>query len=132
MNDLSLTDRGFLIEQLRKLVPEGDLPALFERDIFLFDTHIAGTSHIDGIEQIEPQLEIGGSLEFLREPDNPFDPQAILIRTHGGVKLGYVPQRDNAVFARLMDAGKLLFGRISDKQLRGPWVYIAIKVYLHE
>ena len=26
------------------------LPKPFERDIFLFDTYIAGTSHIDGME----------------------------------------------------------------------------------
>jgi len=28
------------------------VPQPFERDIFLFDTHIAGTSHIEGIEEL--------------------------------------------------------------------------------
>ena len=31
-----------------------------------------------------------------------------------------------------MDAGKLLFGRISSKEGSGRWVRINIKVYLHE
>lgn len=31
----------------------------------------------------------------------------------------YVPMADNAVFSRLMDAGKLLFGRITGKQMQG-------------
>ena len=48
------------------------------------------------------------------------------------MKIGYVPKNDNVIFARLMDAGKLLFGRISGKEKKGAWVRIEIKVYLHE
>ena len=48
------------------------VPQPFERDIFLFDTHIAGTSHIEGIEELEPYLNIGDKLDFFREPDNPY------------------------------------------------------------
>jgi hypothetical protein len=40
--------------------------------------------------------------------------------------------KDNLIFARLMDAGKLLFGRISSKEKKGSWVKIDIKVYLQE
>ena len=32
----------------------------------------------------------------------------------------------------LMDAGKLLFGKISSKEIKGKWVKIDIKLYLHE
>ena len=56
----------------------------------------------------------------------------IVIKTIDGVKIGYVPRYDNAIFSRLMDAGKLLFGRISSKEGSGRWVRINIKVYLHE
>jgi len=48
------------------------------------------------------------------------------------VKIGYIPKADNAIFARLMDAGKLLFARIASKEKSGTWLKIAIKVYLHE
>lgn len=108
------------------------IPQPFERDIFLFDTYVAGTSHVEGIEELEPYLNIEDQLDFFREPDNPYDNQAIMIKSASGVRIGYVPKQDNVIFARLMDAGKLLFGRISAKEKKGSWVKIAIKVYLHE
>jgi hypothetical protein len=49
---------------------------------------------------------------------------------HG--KVGYVPKADNIIFSRLMDAGKLLFGRIVEKEVQGNWLKIDIKVFLHE
>lgn len=104
----------------------------FERDIFLFDTRVAGTSHIRNIEQLEPEMQIGDRLVFLREPDNPYDNQAIVITNGAGDKIGYVPQVDNVIFARLMDAGKLLFGKITSKEKTGKWVKIGIGVFLHE
>jgi hypothetical protein len=45
------------------------------------------------------------------------------------VKIGYVPKQDNVIFARLMDAGKVLFGRIVSKEKKGTWVRIDIKVF---
>lgn len=108
------------------------IPKPFERDIFLFDTYIAGTSHIEGIEELQQYLNVDDKLDFFREPDNKYDGQAIVIKTVKGVKIGYVPQKDNVIFSRLMDAGKLLFGRISVKEKKGTWVKISIKVYLHE
>ncbi|WP_317854544.1 HIRAN domain-containing protein [Chakrabartyella piscis] len=112
----------------------GDLvmPKPFAHEIYLFDTHVAGTTHIEGIKELEPYLNIEDKLIFLREPNNPYDPKAILIQTSSGVKIGYVPKVDNIIFARLMDAGKLLFGRISQKEVKGNWVKIDIKIYLQE
>ena len=112
----------------------GDLtiPKPFERDIFLFDTHVAGTSFIEGIEDLEPHLHIDDKLDFFREPDNPHDKKAIVIKNADGVKIGYVPKADNVIFSRLMDAGKLIFARITSKERTGNWLKIAIKVLLHE
>ena len=132
MGELMSADSGGLLGLLHGKNGNLDIPKPFERDIFLFDTHVAGTSHVEGIEELEPHLGPGDKLDFFREPDNPYDPQAIMIKNADGVKIGYVPKRDNVVFARLMDAGKLLFGRISDKEMRGGWLRIEIKVFLHE
>ncbi|MDD2428869.1 MAG: HIRAN domain-containing protein [Eubacteriales bacterium] len=104
----------------------------FEREIFLFDTRVAGTSHIAGIEELSPYLNVDDRLAFFREPDNQYDSKAIAIKNADGVKIGYVPKTDNVIFARLMDAGKLLFGRITSKELRGSWLRIDIKVFLLE
>lgn len=131
MNDIIKTNGTNLVGLFHK---RGDLviPQPFERDIFLFDTYVAGTSHVEGIEELEPYLNIDDKLDFFREPDNPHDDKAIVIRTPLGAKIGYVPQDDNIIFSRLMDAGKLLFGKITDKSKKGKWVKINIGIYLHE
>lgn len=132
MSDLITTETGGLMSLLHNQNGELAIPKPFEKDIFLFDTHIAGTSYIDGIEELEPHLNEDDKLDFFREPDNKYDKRAIVIKTIDGVKIGYVPRYDNVIFSRLMDAGKLLFGRISSKEGSGRWVRINIKVYLHE
>ena len=108
------------------------IPKPFEHEIFLFDSYVAGTTHVEGIEELEPHLKIDDKLEFFREPDNSFDPNAIVIRNATGVKVGYVSKADNVVFSRLMDAGKLLFGKIVSKEMQGDWLKLKIKIYLHE
>ena len=108
------------------------IPKPFEHDIFLFDSHVAGTTFIEGIEELEPHLKIHDRLDFFREPDNPHDIKGIVIKNTDGVKVGYVPREDNVIFSRLMDAGKLLFGKITHKEMKGKWLNIKIKIYLHE
>ena len=131
MGNIIKTDGGSLTSFLHS---KGGLtiPKPFERDIFLFDTFVAGTTHIEGIEELAPHLNIDDKLDFFREPDNPYDPKAIVIKTSNGVKIGYVPREDNVVFSRLMDAGKLLFGKITAKETRGKWIKIEIGIYLHD
>lgn len=103
-------------------------PKPFEQEILLFETIIAGTSHIEGIHDLD--LQIGDHLSFFRESDNEYDNQAIVIKTNHQEKIGYVPKSDNLVFSRLMDAGKHLFGKIKAKDLKGQWLVIKIEVYL--
>ena len=88
--------------------------------------------HVEGIEEIEPKLAINDKLSFYREPENEYDSKAIVIKTTDGIKIGYVPQMDNLIFSRLMDAGKLLFARIQMKEQRGKWIKIHIKVFLQD
>ena len=132
MGDLVKNNSGELVGLLHGKGGELVVPKPFEKDIFLFDTHVAGTSHIEGIEELEPHLNIDDRLDFFREPDNRYDKEAIAIKTAESVKIGYVPKQDNIIFARLMDAGKLLFGRISGKEKKGSWVKLDIKVFMHE
>ena len=132
MGDIIKSEGNSLVGLLHGTGGDLVIPKPYEKDIFLFDTYIAGTTHIDGIDELEPHLNIDDKLEFFREPNNMYDNQAIMIKTASGVKIGYIPKYDNAIFSRLMDAGKLLFGRISHKEKKGKWVKIMIKVYLHE
>lgn len=132
MDDLVKSGGSGLVGLLHGKGGEISIPKPFGKDIFLFDTYVAGTTHIEGIEELEPHLNVDDRLAFFREPDNRYDTQAIVIKTVDGVKIGYVPKQDNVIFARLMDAGKLLFGKITSKEKKGSGVKIYIKVFLHE
>ena len=132
MKDLIELGGDGLLALLHGKNGESLIPKPFERDIFLLDTHVAGTTHIEGIDELEPYLKSGDRLNLFREPDNPYDEFAILIKTMDGVKIGYIPQKDNIIFARLMDAGKLLFGKITKKEKKGNWLRIKIQVFMHE
>lgn len=132
MNDLINKDQGDLIQYLIGKESGLTIPKPFERDIYLFDTYVAGTTHIEGIEAIGASINKDDKLVFYREPDNINDPQAIRIETIKKEKIGYVPQQDNLIFSRLMDAGKSIFGKVIEKEQRGKWVKIKIKIYLHE
>lgn len=132
MSNLVKKDQGELIQYLFGNKSGLGLPQPYERDIFLFDIYVAGTTHIENIEAIGSTLHEGDKLIFYREPDNPHDPQAIRIETIKGEKIGYVPQQDNVIFSRLMDAGKALFGKVMSKEMRRKWLRIEVKIYLHE
>lgn len=132
MGDLIKPESNYLINLLHNKNGEITISKPFEKDVFLFDTYVAGTTHIEGIEELEPHLNIDDRLQFFREPDNPYDSDAIVIKTSDGIKIGYVPKKDNVIFARLMDCGKLLFGKISSKEKKRSYVKIYIKVFLHE
>ena len=103
----------------------------FVREIMLVECHIAGTSHRE-LKEVEPGLAPGALLPLKREAGNPHDPLAIMIFDEGGHHLGYVPRAKNEALARLMDAGKLLFGRLETKAWRGPWLETGIRVFLRD
>ena len=84
----------------------GDLIKPLTREIHLFDSFIAGTSYLKDPDVLK-KASIGDTLSLRRESSNLFDSNAILILNESGEKYGYVPEKDNMIFARLMDAGKL-------------------------
>ena len=56
--------------------------------------------------------------------------KAILVLNGSGEKIGYVPEKDNLIFARLMDAGKMLTARIGRIEKKGTFTRISIGIYL--
>lgn len=103
----------------------------FAREIMLIECHIAGTSYRD-IKDVEPSLLPGTLLPLKREPENPHDELAIMILDEAAHHLGYVPRVKNEALARLMDAGKLLFGRIDSKTWQGEWLKVEIQVFMRD
>lgn len=98
------------------------------REIHLFDSYVAGTTHLPDPTVLDA-IKVGDRLTLRREV-NKFDDNAILMLTEDGRKLGYVPEKDNLIFARLMDAGKLLGARISTITVRGTFRQIGVGIYL--
>ena len=107
------------------------LPKPFIQEVELLNCHVAGTSFLD-LDDIESKLTKNQVLMLKREPDNKNDAKAILILTEDGQKLGYVPKEKNEVLSNLMDAGKLLFGRLDEKSWMGTWLRLDIQVYLRD
>lgn len=98
------------------------------REIHLFDSYVAGTTHLED-QSVLDEIKVDDKLTLLRE-DNKFDSNAIIIKTESQKKLGYVPEKDNIIFARLMDAGKMLAAKIKDIEKKGSFTKIAIGIYL--
>ncbi|MHB1442941.1 MAG: HIRAN domain-containing protein [Candidatus Humimicrobiaceae bacterium] len=66
-------------------------------------------------------MKEGNHLIFRREPQNPYNNQAIMIMHLENNKLGYIPRKDNKIIANLMDAGKTIYGIISKKKSAGDY-----------
>lgn len=118
-------------KNLVSLVSEKGLSEVLKpltREIHLFDSYVAGTTHLPDPAVLE-EIKTDDKL-ILRREENKFDDNAILILTKNQKKLGYVPEKDNIIFARLMDAGKLLTAKINKITRRGSFYQISIGIYL--
>lgn len=123
-----LTIKG---KQVVSLAAEKGLPDMIrplQREIHLFDTYIAGTTHLKDRSVIEAASP--GDRLILQREDNKFDENAILILNEKKEKMGYVPEKDNLIFSRLMDAGKLLTAKIKTITQKGSFTQIQIQIYL--
>lgn len=73
-------------------------------------------------------MAVGDRLQLVRETDSPYDANAVRVDWRG-VKLGYVPRRDNAAVARQMDRGAALEARVASvRENRNRSVRIELEV----
>lgn len=126
-NELQKLDK-FPLTEIAPILPGAPIP--FAKEIYLYDTRIAGTSYIKNIDEIVRKLKVGDKLTLLREINNKYDEFAIIIKTKDNEKIGYFPQIQNIVFSRLMDAGKLLSAKIDQIDKKNNWYDIKIKIYM--
>lgn len=97
------------------------------REIHLFDTFIAGTAEIKN----NPlrYAKQGDKLALIHK-ESKFDDNEIMILDSKNRQLGYVPEKDNAIFARLMDAGKKLIAYITNIEKRFGFYQVSIAIFL--
>ena len=117
-NDISVITSHEIGEILQPLI----------REIHLFDTWIAGTTSL-GDKSVLKALNENDELILQRE-NNEFDSMAILVLNSDSKKLGYIPEKDNIVFARLMDAGKTLKAKINKIENMETWTKVSIGIDL--
>lgn len=132
MFSISKLDKNKIIEV--KHENDLDLAKPFEKEILLLETYVAGTRYIEGLDELAQYLEVDEKLYLYREIDNAYDPKAIIVKNDNDIKLGYIPRHDNLILSRLMDAGKLLYAKITDLDngYYGDNIEIEIEVYLKD
>jgi len=85
-------------------MPAGEVPA----DVASVGGRIipvAGVTYRDGIA--DPSFELGRRIALRREPENPYDPNAVAVwSADGRVHAGYVPKDEAQRLARAIDAGE--------------------------
>ena len=95
--------------------------------ILIQDSPLAGFQFHAG-KMVWKELRVGDGLALVREPGNPHDSRAVRVDWRGH-KLGYVPRRENADVARLLDRGAPLAARISRLTAsRNPWERVRFEV----
>lgn len=118
-------------DKLSTQISQGDIGAVLQpliKEIHLFDSFVAGTSFLKDPTVLD-RLSSGQTLLLERE-QNKFDDNAVVILTEAREKVGYIPEKDNMIFARLMDAGKLLRAKIIAVEKKHDFSKISIGIYL--
>ena len=114
---------------LANIIDKGDLTLPFESNIYLQTVLVAGFKYY--IEENITLLE-GEKVILKREVDNKYDKYAIELYTEKNQKIGYIARRNNKIFARLMDAGKILYGEVRTinyyfEEIEEIWIKIFLK-----
>ncbi len=127
MHDLAVINKNHPLD-----VSALNLTKPFSQEIFLTTTNVAGLQYVRGIKKVAEKLEQNQELKLLRELQNEHDELAVLVKTLDGKKIGYIPRNNNEIIARLMDAGKRIFGKIKTVRFytEEEQSYCALNIYI--
>lgn len=126
-------DKAYPGPEVDYLDPQGKKrPKSKEEGVFLLETHIAGTTYVEDIDLVVSMLSVGDYLNFVRDEANEFDKDAIMVTSELNHQIGFVPRKDNKVIASLMDAKKVIYGKILAMEKIGNWWQIVIGIYLYD
>jgi hypothetical protein len=132
MNELIPINETNIVSILNSKKSGLELGKPFSRQIYLISASIAGSYYVDDIYELIEKIEIGARLRFVREPDNKYDELAILVKDQNDNKLGYVPRKKNPILARLMDAGKLIYGTVKTINNDNNYINIEMEIIMDD
>ena len=90
---------------------------MYEKSRHLMSCHIAGFTYYDGLDVID-ELVLGTPLTLTAEPENPYDPNAIVVH-YKDIKIGYVPREKTSILGDLLYFGhsEILTAKINHRNL---------------
>ena len=104
--------------------PNMDVPL-----VFLLQTQVAGT-YYHSLGERTQEFAFWDELALVREPQNPYDPQAIAVQSLEGEKIGYIPREKNAPLAARMDRGEKLSAYLAQRyHHEGQAEQFVIRIY---
>ena len=99
------------------------------KTILIQESPVAGFQYYEG-KRLWKKLSMRDTLKLIREPDNPYDENAVEIYWKER-KLGYLPSVENTAVAQMMDQGQEITARIISKQKSwNPWECLTVEVWL--
>lgn len=111
------------------LVSMGIRAGEIQTSILLQASPLAGFQYHAG-KTLWQQMREGDALVLIREADNPHDANAVRVEWQGH-QIGYVPRRENAGVARLLDRGQPLVARITRlAESRDPWSRVRFDILI--
>ncbi len=127
MADLIKIDKSLIVKTPQEL---NEYLKPMSRDIFLFSSKIANSYRVKDPLLIK-KLQVGEQLLFERKASK-YEDNLIAITNMDKQLLGYVPEVDSAIFARLMEAGKMLFATIKNLDFSSSVPLISIDIFLRD
>lgn len=107
----------------------GALAQKVQARIVVQSSPLAGFRHYEA-PSLWGEVKPGDELTLVREPDNPYDRNAVRVEWRS-FKLGYVPRSQNETVSRLLDGGTPLAARVSKVQpVRAPNRRIELEIYM--
>lgn len=108
---------------------------------YFMDCHLAGRMYHEA-DEVWEQLRVGTKVELVREADNRYDPQAVMIcfndkENEELVCLGYIPRSQNSTLALFMDMGysdifECRINQIDEKAHPEQQVHLTIRIKRNE
>lgn len=95
-------------------------------------TTVAGTRHVPAMAAIAEGYGKGERFALVRDAANPHDGWAVEVRDGADRRIGYVSRECNEFVARLIDGGKSVEGRLTDKEQIGSWTRLVMEVVLND
>jgi hypothetical protein len=132
MNELIRIDDTNIVSILNSWKTGLDIGKPFSRQIYLISASIAGLYYVDNIHDVLEEIKLESKLHFIREPDNQYDELAILVKDQNGNKLGYVPRKKNPILARLMDAGKNIYGTVKKISNDDSYMDVEMEIFMDD